>query len=151
MTSHRQPIDERGQSLPDSVYTRQIVTRDIILEGISVVSAMLSTTINFIGEPTTTLFRKRDADAAPDFMSFGGLAFTWNVDMAIWAHLLSKGHLCFLAERLSAFRQHAAQEQRQAGAVARAEEANRDLRARWAAAGGVLAVQPSIRRLMVLA
>jgi predicted SAM-dependent methyltransferase len=151
VTSHRQPIDEGGRPLADSVYTRPVVPRDMILDGSSAVGVMLATTINFIGEPTTTLFRKQEAEAEPDFMSFGGHAVTWNVDMSIWARLLSRGHLCFLAERLSAFRQHAAQEQRQPGAIPRAEEAIRDLRERWTAAGGTIPSESTVRRVMVLA
>ena len=58
------------------------------------------------------LFRKRDADGTPDFMSFAGQPYPWLMDLALWASLLRKGNAAFLATPMSQVRLHAAHETR---------------------------------------
>jgi hypothetical protein len=64
--------------------------------------------------------------------------------MTVWAYLLSKGDLGFLAEPLSSFRIHAGQEQQQPGAEARGAPALEQLRALWRAAGGHIPGHPAL-------
>lgn len=117
VTSHRQPIDAEGNPLPDNSHTERPVAGDSILDGVSVVNMMLTTGLNFVGEPTTALFRKRDlADVRPHILSVGGNPYTWNIDVAMWVNLLSKGDLVYLVDTLSYSRLHPQQMQNQPGA-----------------------------------
>jgi glycosyltransferase involved in cell wall biosynthesis len=58
---------------------------------------------NLIGEPTTVMFRREGAARGFDEQ------FRQLVDLEFWLHLLEQGDFAYLAEPLSAFRQHAAQ------------------------------------------
>ncbi|KZL93687.1 hypothetical protein [Clostridium magnum] len=69
---------------------------------------MILKSLNFIGEPTTVLFRKKDIniDQLGVFMS---RKYQCNSDMATWATLLLKGKFVYIAEILSSFRIHEGQ------------------------------------------
>lgn len=124
VTSYRQLINERGEHLPDSAATQRITSEDTYFDGVHIANEMLRRGINFIGEPTTTLFRKSDlADAVPNIFSFGGRVGLGNGDLTMWMHLLSKGDLVYLADPLSSFRLHQAQEQRHPEYAAQGERA----------------------------
>lgn len=124
VTSHRQRIDTLGNHLPDIRATMRPVSRDSVLDGVSLANVVLSTQLNFIGEPTTVMFRKRDlVDTRPNILSFGGRRVTWNVDVAMWLNLLSKGDAIYLVDSLSQFRQHPEQEQVQPGALQKGQRA----------------------------
>jgi len=150
VTSHRRRIDARGHALPDDGATAPPVQADSRIAGASLIQALLESQRNFVGEPTTALFRKRDLeDARPDILSFGGEPVTWNVDVAMWLHLLTRGDAVYLTDSLSQFRQHGAQQQSSTDARARGEagwEQMRQAAARlglWSAnGGGALEVQP---------
>ena len=149
VTSHRRRIDARGHALPDDGATAPPVQTDSRIAGASLIQALLESQRNFVGEPTTALFRKCDLeDARPDILSFGGEPVTWNVDVAIWLHLLTRGDAVYLTDSLSQFRQHDAQQQASTEARARGEagwEQMRQAAARlglWSAnGGGALEVQ----------
>lgn len=118
ITSRRQPVDRLGRFLPDLPATQPLVAEDSVVDGVSVADHLLRTQVNFIGEPSTTLFRRQDlGDIRPHIFSFGGRPVTWNVDVALWLNLLSKGDLIYLVETLSYFRLHREQEQMQPGAL----------------------------------
>lgn len=117
VTSYRQCIDENGNELHDIVSTFPIVDESSILDGVNCCKLILKTKINFIGEPSTTLFRKKDLEGnLPDILSFAGKRITYNVDVAMWLYLLQKGNLVYLTEPLSCFRLHKEQVQRRKGA-----------------------------------
>jgi len=111
VTSHRQLIDPAGLPLADEVYNRRPVVRDSWVEGPELASAMLGSGINFIGEPTTVMFRAEDIrDIAPDTFSFAGVQYFANIDMLMWMNLLSRGNAIYLVDSLSSFRLHPQQD-----------------------------------------
>lgn len=113
VTSHRQRIDEHGNPLPDDLATLRPVPLDAIIPGPDAIGDVLRRRVNWIGEPTTAMFRRRDIDdAEPSLFAFAGRPARANVDVTLWARLLSRGDLAYLCPSLSSFRQHAEQEQR---------------------------------------
>jgi GT2 family glycosyltransferase/predicted SAM-dependent methyltransferase/cytochrome c-type biogenesis protein CcmH/NrfG len=112
VTSHRQYIDANGNHLPDIAPTQRIAQVDSVIDGVYLANAMLSRKVNFIGEPTTVMFRKRDlANIRPNCLCFGGRRNLANGDMTMWMNLLSKGDAIYLIDTLSYFRKHEGQEQ----------------------------------------
>lgn len=124
VTSHRRLIDSSGQILPDIPPTRRPVRFDTIINGASAINNMIKTRSNWIGEPTTVMFRRADIRPdEPDLLSFAGLKASANGDTTLWAHLLSQGDLIYLIDSLSSFRQHDGQGQRAANFLERANRA----------------------------
>ncbi len=124
VTSHRRRIAADGSALPDDGATRPRVDVDSVIHGPSAATAMLATGTNWIGEPTTTMFRRSDiTDVEPELYAFGGRAAIENGDVTLWTRLLSRGDLCYLTESLSQFRQHDGQAQVADGFLARANAA----------------------------
>src|SRR4029078_6532836 len=83
-----------------------------VIPGAELANFTLINSVNFIGEPSTVMFRKRDV--APDE---GGVC-TWNgrdyhclADLSLWIRLLAKGHAFYQAVALSDYRTHAGQQQ----------------------------------------
>ena len=112
VSSRRRLIDGKGATLPDAPFTNPVVRNDSIIPGLFAIQYMLGRQINFIGEPTTAMFRRKDiAEVLPDIMSFGGRRVLANLDVAMWLNLLSKGNLAYLIDVLSYFRIHGQQEQ----------------------------------------
>jgi hypothetical protein len=112
VTSRRRLIDAKGSTLPDIPPTRPLVASDSIIQGSCASYIMLQSQLNFIGEPTTAMFRREDInDQQPDIMSFAGRPVMANLDVAMWLNLLYRGDLAYLVEPLSCFRIHGAQEQ----------------------------------------
>ena len=112
VSSRRRLIDGKGTTLPDAPFTRPAVANDSIIPGLVAIQYMLGRKINFIGEPTTAMFRRKDiGETLPDIMSFGGRPVMANLDVAMWLNLLSKGDLAYLIEVMSCFRIHGQQEQ----------------------------------------
>jgi glycosyltransferase involved in cell wall biosynthesis len=107
VTSRRSLIDKNGNLLPDAPYTEPISTVDKVYDGIEIVRRMILNRLNFIGEPTTVLFRRRDVEELGVFM---GRKYICNYDMASWATLLLKGKFVYIAQILSSFRIHEDQE-----------------------------------------
>lgn len=133
VTSYRRRIDEHGQELPDIVATTPPVAGDALIEGLSLANALVASGRNFVGEPTTVLFRKRDvARCKPDFMSFDNFPVRAINDMATWINLLLKGDAVYLAEAMSQFRIHPEQAQKTITDIAdRFEEGIKRIRAGW--------------------
>ncbi|HDR4949053.1 glycosyltransferase family 2 protein [Bacillus cereus] len=103
VTSYRSFIDEFGNSLPDSIYNQRRFHKVTKLDGIQAGSSIVSE-FNWIGEPTTPLFRKKDL--TEHFGVFSGRLYRSGVDIASWLHLLSKGNLIYIPEALSQLRLH---------------------------------------------
>jgi len=117
VTSHRQCIDASGNFLPDCLPTKRPVKEDSIINGIFVARVMLRQQLNFIGEPTTVMFRRRDLSAIrPDILCFAGRRATHNSDVATWLNLLSRGDVLYLTDTLSYFRLHDEQQQKKENA-----------------------------------
>jgi hypothetical protein len=112
VTSRRRLIDTGGAPLPDAVFNAPLLDRDGIIDGRNLATRVLADRVNVVGEPTTTMFRKADAeDNLPHLMSYAGRSARRNGDLFIWTMLMSRGDVAWLAAPLSAFRQHAGQVQ----------------------------------------
>jgi len=112
VTSYRKRIDVVGKQLIDVPANRLLVRQDSELEGISCANALLSHKVNFIGEPTTVMFRKLDLIwVKPHLATFGGASAVGAGDMAMWINLLGRGNAFYIVEPLSSFRIHAGQRQ----------------------------------------
>jgi len=107
VTSRRRLIDKDGNLLPDAPFTEPITPVDKVYDGIEIARKMILGGLNFIGEPTTVLFRRGDLDELGAFM---GRKYICNYDMAMWATLLLKGKFVYIAEILSGFRIHEEQQ-----------------------------------------
>lgn len=112
VTSHRRRIDAAGDLLLDTLPTLRIAADDCIINGPSAINDVLHRKLNWIGEPTTGLFRRADiTDDEPTLFSYMGRRGMANVDVTLWVRLLSRGDLAYLVETQSSFRQHPMQEQ----------------------------------------
>lgn len=104
-SSRRQRIDENGDALPDILHTCFPFSGDVIINGKELVSFLGDHTINFIGEPSCILARRDDLlEIADDLMSLNGQVIHWVGDLALYAKLLQRGNLAFLANPLTKFR-----------------------------------------------
>ena len=108
VTSHRLMIDEEGKRYPEEGITRRLFEEDVILDGKVFGEFLLQFNANFIGEPTTALFRKTDLTVP--FGTFCGREYGCNVDIATWLNLLAKGKIVYISETLSYFRIHSGQQ-----------------------------------------
>jgi predicted SAM-dependent methyltransferase/glycosyltransferase involved in cell wall biosynthesis len=112
VTSRRARIDEHGNDLPDILATAPLSSEDIELEGDSCANTLVRSGLNFIGEPTTAMFRKDELlHVRPHAMAFGGMVAVGAGDMAMWLNLLGRGNAYYIAEPLSTFRMHPGQRQ----------------------------------------
>jgi glycosyltransferase involved in cell wall biosynthesis len=142
VTSYRQPIDAAGRVLPDLPATIRPVEESCRIDGESLANAVLERELNFIGEPTTTMFRRADAARIrPHILSFAGRASAGNGDLNLWFSLLSMGDAVYLVHPLSYFRQHDGQRQKCAEAIERGLRGWRQLRQDAAALGFKLPVE----------
>ncbi|GIP47420.1 hypothetical protein J53TS2_10110 [Paenibacillus sp. J53TS2] len=108
ITSHRHLIDAEGNILHNRKVTKRAFEQDTLLNGIEFADYALKYNWNFIGEPTTVLFRKSALNSP--FGTFCGREYGCNVDMATWLTLLSEGKAIYISETLSYFREHSNQQ-----------------------------------------
>ncbi len=112
VTSYRKRINAHGEFLADEDYNQKIAEEDTLIDGASAIGKLLGERMNYIGEPTTVMFRKADIEKTrPDIFSFGGRTALRNGDVTMWVNLLSKGDLIYFTEPLSFFRIHSKQQQ----------------------------------------
>lgn len=105
VTSYRKLIDKNGDILNDIVSTQKIAECDAIVEGNTFIKIMCENMLNFIGEPTTVLFRKQDLNEKL-FGEFDGKIYYCNVDVAAWINLILNGKVAYISEPLSYMRIH---------------------------------------------
>ncbi|MCB5190876.1 glycosyltransferase [Methylobacillus arboreus] len=104
-SSRRQRIDDDGEPLPDILHTCFPFSGDVVINGKELVSFLGDHTINFIGEPSCILARRSDLlEIADELMSLNGKVIHWVGDLALYAKLLQRGNLAFLARPLTKFR-----------------------------------------------
>ena len=107
VTSHRQLIDEDGNYMPDNGATQRIFEKDTLVNGKQLSLICLENLTNFIGEPTTVLFKK---SLLTDGFGRFNHNFYLNIgDVATWFSLLRQGDAVYISESLSYFRQHNSQ------------------------------------------
>lgn len=112
VTSARRVIDARGRSLPPRPTTLRPVPVDALIDGRSLCAAVVESAVNFIGEPSATLFRRAAlAHLLPDVPRFRGVTPRGFGDLAMWFTILEGGHAIYLTDALSAYRAHEAQQQ----------------------------------------
>lgn len=122
VTSKRQRIDQHGAPLADIPATQAPVAADSMIEGLSLGTALMLSQINFVGEPSTVMFRRADMlEVTPDFMSVDEQPIAWASDVAIFLNLALKGNTVYLIQPLSSFRIHGEQCQVLYGAAAQGE------------------------------
>src|SRR5262249_38806520 len=122
VTSHRQIVDGEGRPLPERNFSQRPVGRSTIVSARSTMASMLARHLNFIGEPSTVMFRKADVESIlPSFWSLAGVNFAGNGDVSMWMNLLAQGDLIYLNESLSSFRHHASQVSHDRGVIRLAE------------------------------
>jgi glycosyltransferase involved in cell wall biosynthesis len=113
VTSFRRQIDEHGHTLPEIGAFTPLVEQDSVIDGADLANLLLFFRSNRIGEPTATMFRRKDIlGIRPHFMCFGAFETPGAGDMALWLNLLAKGNLLYLADPLVSLRKHSAQRQR---------------------------------------
>jgi glycosyltransferase involved in cell wall biosynthesis len=108
VTSHRAVMDGKGELRNEHQLNVGPFQQNTILLGIDFANLLLKHNWNFIGEPTTVLFRK--SDLTEPFGVFVGRRYGCNVDSATWLNLLSEGKAVYLTETLSYFRIHKGQQ-----------------------------------------
>jgi hypothetical protein len=111
-TSRRNVIDGSGQRLPDIGPTAPLSHVSAFMPGVELGNFVLMSSLNFIGEPSTVLFRKADLKVE------GARLFQWGAhdyhclaDMSLWLRLLAGGLGFYHSNTLSDFRIHEGQEQ----------------------------------------
>lgn len=116
-TSRRKLIDDSGNALQDRLFNLMPVREDARLLGKDVLEFFRVFPINFIGEPSTIMVRRRDLlGAYPHLSALNNRLITSVNDLAVYARLLMVGDLGYVQEHLSCFRIHAGQNQRHASA-----------------------------------
>jgi len=135
-TSHRWRIDANSIVLDDMPATRPAVDLDVVINGVSLANAVIMYGLNFIGEPSTALFRRSDLDMKsaqddPRPFQFNGEEVRGAIDLAIWSRLLVQGNAAFFLRRLSRFRIHEEQAQARTEVVARSIVGIRGLQRQW--------------------
>jgi len=116
VTSHRAGIDAQSNLQPLVDITMKITQVDALFDKQMMAKMVFSNNFNFvnfnfIGEPTTAMFRKDDL--VEPFGTFDGRRYGSNVDLATWFSLMNGGHGVYLADTLSFFRMHDGQQIRQ--------------------------------------
>ncbi len=129
-TSRRAVIDERGQKLPDSASgwspahanamasAVPLAVINALLPGVELGDFVLANSTNYIGEPTTVLFRRAALELEDGVLfRWGGRDYHCLADMSLWLRLLLRGPAYYVAWTLSEFRIHGRQEQLQAAVM----------------------------------
>jgi len=113
VTSKRRIINAAGRPRPDTVDTSPLCAVDALIDGLDVGNLLLRHSINFVGEPTTVMFRKSAlAWDGRDIFRWGDASYTCLADVSLWLRLLSQGKAAYLADEFSYFRIHPGQEQK---------------------------------------
>jgi glycosyltransferase involved in cell wall biosynthesis len=111
-TSRRIVIDAAGVPQPDVFSTTPVSHVSALFLGRELGDYVLANSTNFIGEPTTALFR-REALQLEDGLLFrwGGRDYHCLADLSLWLRLLRRGLAYYDAATLSEYRMHGGQEQ----------------------------------------
>jgi len=111
-TSRRLVIDAADVVQPDVQATSPLCPVSALLAGRELGDFVLSYMVNFIGEPTTALFRRTDVTLEDGrIFRWGGRDYHCLADLGLWLRLLAQGLAYYHAQPLSAMRRHAGQEQ----------------------------------------
>ena len=110
VTSSRLIIDDKGEVQAGRAVTEPLSNVDCAIGGFYLGDLALSNGMNFIGEPTTAMFRKADVDVIDgSLFRIGDRQYLCLADLCLWLRLLAKGKAIYLVNPLSCFREHDAQ------------------------------------------
>lgn len=101
VTSSRNYID-KDNNLIDVLSISE--DKNLKILGRDAIKYMVCSLYNFIGEPTTAIFKKNLINK--EIMDLNGYQITCLGDISIWVKVLLQGHMIFLHEPLSSFRYH---------------------------------------------
>lgn len=99
-------VENRITQRPRAFQVKDMAT---VIPGGQLLHRCISDAMNYIGELTTAMMRKRDildADGRPTLFEFHGTAVTGLGDMSAWMNLCERGDAVYFAEPLSYFRMH---------------------------------------------
>ncbi|KAB2844078.1 MAG: glycosyltransferase family 2 protein [Burkholderiales bacterium] len=135
-TSHRWRINEASQVVADMPATRPVMGGDWVIDGVSLANAAIMHGLNFIGEPSTLMFRRSDFDPRPLLdadkpFHCNGAEVIGAVDYAMWSRVLVQGNAVFFKKRLCSFRSHPEQAQAKTEVVERSIDGIRGLQRMW--------------------
>lgn len=110
-TSRRRVIDAAGAAVSGHLASTPIAHVSCLVPGRELGNFSLVNSMNFIGEPTTAMFRKRDLAPEGGIFTWEGRSYHCLADLALWLRLLARGDAFYQAAVLSDYRVHAGQEQ----------------------------------------
>lgn len=116
-TSRRRVIDERGTVSPDIPATTALSQVPALMSGRDLGDFLLVNSVNFIGEPSTVLFRRGAVRLEGPLFAWGGRDYHCLADMSLWLRVMAQGLAYYDPAVLSEYRVHRGQEQRQAEAL----------------------------------
>lgn len=104
-SGRRQRIDGQGNPLADNLATLNPFGRNVMINGPDLVSFLAQNPVNFIGEPSSVMCRRRDLlPFGEQIMSLEQTLIVGLGDMAMYLKLLRQGNLALLSRTLSYFR-----------------------------------------------
>ncbi|MFZ6648238.1 glycosyltransferase [Undibacterium sp. TJN25] len=105
LISRRFTINAAGERIESQAIS--VATASCEISGLSLAAFTLATGRNFIGPPSSVMFRRDDALTIPEcVMTFAGTPMYGAGDVAMYMNLLSRGDVVFLMDMLSEFRIH---------------------------------------------
>lgn len=106
VTSQRRVIDRNGAPLyvPPIGTFRKLYGKDTIIDGEKLTKRLVRDKINYLGEPTTVLFRKDKIKERYGYLL--GEKVYYAVDLALWLQLLTQGKAVYMVQPLSYLRYH---------------------------------------------
>lgn len=114
VTSRRLLIDDAGVRQPDITATCNPFDGDTVVHGRDLISHLADSPMNFIGEPSTVMFRRAHiVQVMPSICCLNGQEVLAIGDLAMYVNLLQHGNLAYLSNPLSCFRMHPEQRQAQ--------------------------------------
>lgn len=110
VTSNRNIINRNGNVIENLNHNGLFFTKDIYIKGRNLGDYILENISNIIGEPTTVLFRKKDANKIPhgifNLKDGNNYRYLGNTDVVMWLNLLTLGDAIYIVKPLSFFRYH---------------------------------------------
>ena len=103
VTSPRQLIDENNNVISSYGAFRKLFNKDTVINGNEFSNLCVKDIANYIGEPTTVLFKKRYI-TEERYGYLNGKAIKSMSDLSNWINILQYGDAMYLAETLSCFR-----------------------------------------------
>ncbi|MGE6995101.1 glycosyltransferase [Pseudomonas sp. NPDC047961] len=105
-STKRTRIDQEGAPLPDTYATVSPFSDDVLINGKELVSFLAEYTINFIGELSAVMCRRRDLlDLIDEMPVLNGAEMHGWGDLALYVKLLRSGNLALLAKPLVRYRE----------------------------------------------